>query len=135
MSLSYSHDLALVWVEFQHPFLQPWVQSVDVSLYGFAIVVGGCHCPVTLVLLHASGASPVSSECWFSNGAVIVSAVSLRTFGCRRSGPGDFDSFSDRSSSCTMRQFQVGHGVSTGCISHVGWFLSSFVKTDTKKVV
>ena len=34
-----------------------------------------------------------------ANGAVIVSTVSLRlrTFGCRRFGPGDFDSFSDRS--------------------------------------
>ena len=32
-----------------------------------------------------------------------------------------------------MRQFQVGHGVSSGCISHVGGFVSSFVKTDTKK--
>ena len=31
-SLSYSHDLALVWVKFQHPFLRPCVQCVDVSL-------------------------------------------------------------------------------------------------------
>ena len=30
MSLSYSHDLALIWVEFQHPFLRACVQSVDV---------------------------------------------------------------------------------------------------------
>ena len=70
-----------------------------------------------------------------SNGAVIVSAVSLRTFGCRRSGPGDFDSFSDRMSSCTCScvSFRSGHGVSTGCISHAGGYVSSFVKTDTKK--
>ena len=70
-----------------------------------------------------------------SNGAVIVSAVSLRTFGCRRSGPGDFDSFSDRSSSCTCScvSFRSGHGVSTGCISHAGGFVSSFVKTHTQK--